>query len=59
MTHGGEQECRKERHGEFPEQAKRAMLLKLPVNVRLLNISAEKQYVHHDWNSFNYLGQDH
>lgn len=59
MTHGGEQESAGNRHGEFPEKAKRVMLLKLPVNGRLLNMSAEKQYMHHDCNNFNYLGQDH
>lgn len=41
MTHGGEQESTGNKHGEFQEKAKRAVLLKLVGNVRLLNMSAE------------------
>jgi len=43
VIHDGEQESTGNRHGEFPENAKRAILLKLPVDIRCLNMSAEKQ----------------
>ena len=59
MTHGGEEESTGNRHGEFHEKAKRVVLLKVPVKVRLLDMSAKKKEMHLHRKPFHQLSQNH